>query len=317
MLSFCVSLAYADLMRRRLPNLNAVKAFDAAARHQSFTRAAEELSVTHAAISRQVRALEQELGTALFERRHRQVALTVDGRRYAEIVADALLLLGLGPNDQVAQHAAERVVLEVDSDLATLWLMPQLDEAALATLGVELDVRSHPEPPRTLAPDVDLALTWGAMDVPGFGRERYLTFNVFPVCAPSLAKRVRAVGPTGVRLLHDRGRVWWDEVTQRSGASLDAAPGHLTFHRTGLCMDAAARGLGVAIGDEVCSANMLADGRLVRPCGPDLPGRMAFHLLATNRGPLSPGVQAVRDWLRELATAHRDWVDHWRAGLPG
>ena len=121
MLSFCVSLAYADLMRRRLPNLNAVKAFDAAARHQSFTRAAEELSVTHAAISRQVRALEQELGTALFERRHRQVALTVDGRRYAEIVADALLLLGLGPNDQVAQHAAERVVLEVDSDLATLW----------------------------------------------------------------------------------------------------------------------------------------------------------------------------------------------------
>lgn len=299
-------------MRRRLPNLNAVKAFDAAARHQSFTRAAEELSVTHAAVSRQVRALEEELGTALFERRHRQVALTVDGRRYAEIVADALLLLALGPGGQATRGAMERVVLEVDSDLAALWLLPQLDEAALAALGVQLDIRSQPEPPRTLAPDVDLALTWGAMDVPGFGRERYLTFKVFPVCAPDLAERVREAGPTAMRLLHDRGRIWWDEIMQRAGANLDDAAGHLTFHRTALCMDAAARGLGVAIGDEVCSAALLKDGRLVRPCGPELPGRMAFHLLATNRGPLSPGVQAVYDWLQRLATNHREWVAAWR-----
>ena len=121
-----------------------VRAFDAAARHQSFSRAAAELGVTHASVSRYIKNLEAELGMPLFERRHRQVALTPGGARYAEIVADALMLISLDTGTRATRNAKGRVVLESDSDLAALWLMPLLTDEVLEDLGIELELRSYP-----------------------------------------------------------------------------------------------------------------------------------------------------------------------------
>lgn len=295
-------------MRRRLPNLNAVRAFDAAARHQSFSRAADELGVTHASISRYVKNLEAEIGVTLFERRHRQVALTAAGARYAEIVADAMMLISLETGTKATRNAKGKVVLEVDSDLAYLWLMPCLEVDTFDTLDVELEMRSYSEPPRTIAPDTDIALTWGALDVPGFSRELFLNFTSFPVCAPEYAERVRERGFGACKLIHDRGMSNWDELLKRSGPGLDAVRGHLTFHRTYLSLEAAARGLGVAIGDDVTAGPMLKQGRLVRPCGPDLPGRKAFYLSSTTRRPVRPAVAALKDWLLDRAAEHADWA---------
>ncbi|UUP17707.1 LysR family transcriptional regulator [Nitratireductor thuwali] len=295
-------------MSRRLPNLNAVRAFDAAARHQSFSRAADELGVTHASISRYVKNLEAELGVLLFERRHRQVALTAAGSRYAQIVADGLMLISLDTGTKVARNAKGRVVVEADSDLALLWLMPLLDKNALDTLGIELELRSYAEPPRTIAPDADLALTWGPMDVPGFSRELFLDFTSFPVCAPDQAEQVIDRGLEAQTLIHDRALNGWDETLKRSGASLDAASGYLMFHRTYLCLDAAARGVGVAIGDDVTAGAMLRQGRLVRPCGPNLPGRKSFYLSSSSRRPSRPAVEAMRSWLLSRATEHAEWA---------
>lgn len=295
-------------MNRRLPNLNAVRAFDAAARHQSFSRAADELNVTHASVSRYVKNLEADLGVTLFERRHRQVALTAAGARYAEIVADALMLISLDAGTKATRNAKGKVVLEVDSDLALLWLLPRLDEEALDGLGIELELRSYAEPPRTIAPNTDLAITWGAIDTPGFSRELFLNFTSFPVCAPEKAALVHAHGLSACKLIHDRGMSNWDEVLKRSGSTLSAARGHLTFHRTYLSLEAAARGLGIAIGDDVTASFMLREGRLVRPCGPDLPGRQAFYLSSTTRRPMPPPVAALRNWLLDQAAAHAEWA---------
>lgn len=295
-------------MLRRLPNLNAVRAFDAAARHQSFSRAAEELGVTHASVSRYVKNLEADLGTRLFERRHRQVALTPAGARYAGIVADALMLISLEAGTQAARSARGKVVLEVDSDLALLWLMPLLDRAALDGLGIDIELRSYPEPPRIIAPGTDLAITWGPMDVPGYSRELFLSFTSFPVCASEKAAEVRQNGMETHTLIHDRGLSNWDEIFKRSGLALSSAIGHLTFHRTYLCLDAAARGLGIAIGDDVTAGAMLRDGRLVQPCGPSLAGRKAFHLSTGNRSPIRPPVMALRNWLLEQAENHSRWA---------
>ncbi|WP_274426639.1 LysR family transcriptional regulator [Chelativorans sp. YIM 93263] len=295
-------------MNRRLPNLNAVRAFDAAARHQSFSRAADELGVTHASVSRYVKNLEEDLGVTLFERRHRQVALTAAGSRYAEIVADALMLISLDTGTKVTRKAKGRVVVEADSDLAFLWLMPLLNKAALDALGVELELRPYSEPPRTIAPDSDLALTWGPMDVPGFSRELLLNFTSFPVCAPEKAGEVVAKGLAAQALIHDRGLNDWDEVLKRKGGNLDTARGYLMFHRTYFSLEAAAKGMGVAIGDDVTAGAMLRDGRLVRPCGPNLPGRKSFYLSSSSRRPIRPAVEAMRSWLLERAAEHTEWA---------
>ncbi|MCT7374450.1 LysR family transcriptional regulator [Chelativorans salis] len=295
-------------MTQRLPNLNAVRAFDAAARHQSFTRAADELGVTHASISRYVKNLEAQLGVTLFERRHRQVVLTPAGARYADVVSDALALISIETGTRATRNVKGKVVVEIDSDLAVLWLMPLLDNEVLDGLGIELELRSYPEPPRTIAPDTDLAITWGPMNVPGFSRELFLSFTMFPVCAPQREEHVRMHGLAANKLIYDRGVSTWDQFLKRAGTGLDAAEGHLIFHRTHLCMEAAARGLGVAVGDDVTAAAMLREGRLVRPFGPSMPGRQSYHLSTASRGPVRPPVAALRSWLLEQAADHVRWA---------
>ncbi|SIT06267.1 LysR substrate-binding domain-containing protein [Paracoccus saliphilus] len=296
-------------MSRRLPNLNAVRAFDAAARHQSFSRAADELGVTHGSVSRYIKNLEADLGLQLFERRHRQVALTPAGARYAGTVAEALVLISLETGTRVAGGARGKVVLDVDSDLALLWLMPRLDRAGLDALGIDIELRSDPEPPRTIAPSTDLAITWGPIDAPGYSREPLLSFTSFPVCAPDLAAEMRRTGLAGQRLIHDRSMGSWDEILRREGLALSSAAGHLTFHRTYLCLDAAAQGLGIAIGDDVTTAEMLKAGRLIRPFGPDMPGRKAFYLSTSSRSPIRPPVLALRNWLLAQAEDHAQRIE--------
>jgi LysR family glycine cleavage system transcriptional activator len=296
-------------MTRRLPNLNAVRAFDAAARHQSFSRAADELAVTHAAVSRHVRGLEAQLGVALFERRHRQVALTPAGQGYAKRAQEALETLSLDRAD-LAPAAAPEVTIDVDSAFAHLWLLPEIVRAG--DLGVSLDVRSQAEPPKRLAADADLAVTWGQVDAPGFVSERLLDFQVFPVCAPALAERLADGGwPARLetRLIHDRGWQWWRELLRPDGRQPEAFAGHLTVHRSYLAMEAAARGLGLATGDDVSAGEMLRDGRLVRPWATVVPGRMTYRLCVPDTRPLSPAVARTADWLRARARAHRAWRD--------
>ncbi|MEM1048167.1 MAG: LysR substrate-binding domain-containing protein [Pseudomonadota bacterium] len=304
-------------MPRRLPNLNAIKAFDAAARHQSFTLAADELSVTHAAISRHVRSLELDLGVALFERRHRQVLLTREGARYAAVVEKALLSIALGSGDLKDGSDLQRIVLEVESDLAALWLLPRLDDPALAEAGIELDIRAQSGVAKTILAEADMALTWGHVEAHGFRSQPFLDFLAFPVCAPSwIAERDPTRGLAGLlpcRLIHERGPFWWTELLSAAGLSDDPQPGDgLYFNRSYLSLEAAAQGMGLAVGDDLTCAALLRQGRLVRPCGPDVVGKGQYYLMVPRKSPLPYATRFVRDWLHAEVKAHQQWREDWR-----
>ncbi len=293
---------------RSLPNLNAIRAFDAAARHGSFARAADELGVSHAAVSRHMRNLEAELGVALFERHARHVVLTGEGSLFARTAANALSSLEIGTGRLRRGGGRNTVTLDVDTDLAMLWLMPRLTDDALRALNVHLDVRVRPEPPRAVLGDADLALTWSEVACIGYRAEPFLPLEAFPVAAPLLLER--GPGPddpkvlTSHRLIHDRGIYWWRSYFEASDLSFDAATDHLFFNRTYLCMDAAVRGLGIAMGDNAISGHHLADGSLVRLPGPTLPARDQYYLLTPDTPSLSRAVRQVRDWLLVEAKAH-------------
>ncbi len=291
---------------RKLPNLNAIRAFDAAARHGSFARAADELGVSHAAVSRHVRNLEAELGVALFQRYARHVVLTGEGSFFARTAADALNSLEIGTGRLRRGGGRSTVVLDVESDLATRWLMPLLSDEKLNALDVNLDVRIRPDPPRTVLGDADLALTWGAASCTGFKATPFLDFKAFPIAAPSLVAAGSGAEDSAVftshRLIHERGIYWWRTYFDAMNLSFDEAAGHLFFNRSYLCIDAAVRGLGLAIGDNVICRDHLASGALVRLGGPVLPGRDRYYLLVPDTSALSGPVQQVLDWLLESAS---------------
>ncbi len=290
---------------RLLPNLNAMRAFEAAARHGSFARAADELGVSHAAVSRHVRNLEAELAVALFERHPRHIVLTGEGSQFARTVADALASLELAAGRLSRRGGRDTVVLDVDTDLACRWLMGLLSDAALDALGVDLDIRCRPDPPRTVLGDVDLALTWGPVSCVGFKAVPLLDFEVFAVAAPSRLARGPAPADPGFlaahRLIHDRGLYWWQCYLEAAGGALDEAGGHLFVNRSHLAIDAAVRGLGLAVGDNVLCREPLATGALVRLPGPTLAGRHGYCLLVPDTAVLSRPVRRVRDWLLERA----------------
>lgn len=290
---------------RALPNLNAIRAFEAAARHGSFARAADELGVSHAAVSRHVRNLEAELGVALFQRHARHVVLTGEGSFFARTAADSLSALEVGTGRLRRGGGQSTVVLDMEADFGTRWLMPRLTEAALDRLGVNIDLRLRPDPPRAVLGDVDLAVTWGPVSCIGFETRPFLDAETFPVAAPALL----AGGPepgdptlfTRHRLIHERGLYWWRRYFEVLGLDFDAASGHLFFNSSQLCTDAAVRGLGLAIGDMILFGDHLASGALVRIPGASLPSRDGYYLLTPDTKALSGPVRQVRSWLLESA----------------
>ncbi len=293
---------------RTLPNLNAVRAFDAAARHGSFSGAADELGVSHAAVSRHIRTLEADIGVELFERHARHVVLTSEGSMFARTAAEALSRIELETGRLRRSGGRGTVVIDIESDLAARWLMPLLAQPAFEALDVSLDIRVRPDPPRAVLGDVDLALCWGTAACTGFVATPFLDLRAFAVASPELI----ACGPDpqdpkiylAHRLIHERGVYWWRTYFDRLGLAFDdAAGGHLFFNRSYLSLDAAVRGLGLAIGDDGIASEHLRSGALVKLPGPVLDSRDKYYLLTRDVSSLPRPVRLVRDWLLEQAAA--------------
>ena len=280
----------------RLPNLHALRAFEAAARHESFQRAAEELALTPSAISRHVRGLEAELGHPLFERLHRAVALTEDGARYAARITAAFAEMAVRPSGQ----ARARLVVDVDAELLRLWLLPRLTPEVLDTLDLDATLRARADRPRMLPADTDIGLVWGALDFDGFESRPLLRPQVFAVAAPSLGLHGLS-DAAGARLLHDRDEGWWRTMYEAAGLSYPETTPSLTFDRCDMPIEAARAGLGAAVGDDVIAEAALRSGALVRLNGPVLESR-SYHLLARRRR-RTAATNRFTDWITAEAEA--------------
>ena len=292
-------------MHRRLPPLNAVKAFEAAARHASFTRAADELHVTHGAVSRQVQMLEAWLGAPLFERHNRRVVLTEAGTAYAAEIGAALDRIALATARQVERGRPRLLHVNALATVTLRWLIPRLSGFQRANPAIEVRLTTSNVPLAQLTEPFDVAIRGGPDMRSGHVAEPFLSERRIPVCSPALLRRLPLASPDQLRqhtLLHAATlpRVWPDWL--RAAGVPDLAPqASVTLEHFYLTLQAALDGLGVAMGPERLIADDVAAGRLTLPFpGPALPARSYYTYVPEARTEDS-AIRAFCGWLAEAA----------------
>ncbi|MBK3798056.1 transcriptional regulator GcvA [Azospirillum brasilense] len=292
-------------MARRLPPLNALRAFESAARHLSFTKAAEELHVTQAAVSHQIKGLEEWLGMPLFRRMNRALILTETGQSYLPPVRDALDTLSHATERLFRMDGSGALTISTMPSFAAKWLVMRLGR--FQARHPELEVRLHTTPQLVdfTQQDVDIGIRFGAGNWPGLRCERLMTEDIYPVCSPSLLDGPRPLCcPEDLRhhtLLHDDYFITWGTWGEAAGiAGLDHARGP-RFDDSALLLQVAAEGGGVALARGVLVADDVAAGRLVRLFDVHLPGNYAYYVAAPPHYFSRPKVKAFRDWLFEEA----------------
>lgn len=298
-------------MQTRLPPLNALRAFEAAARHLSFVKAAEELHVTPAAISHQVKGLEEQLGVALFTRLPRGLVLSDAGRAMLPELARGFDHFTRAVRGAVAGDVAGELKVTMIPSFAQLWLLPRLDRFIAAYPDVRLILLGVSEVVDIVRSDIDLGIRYGGGRYPGLWSQLLFTEETFPVCAPALLD-----GPPPLRrpadlrhhrLLSDwnitRGEAWltWEAWAEHLGLPDLRADEGLRLSDSMMLMEAAVRGLGVAIGRTSLAGGHLAAGRLVRPFAVTKPADYAYYVVAPEGSETRPRLRVFVDWLMEEA----------------
>lgn len=304
-------------MMRRLPPLNALRVFEVAARYESFTQAAKELYVTQTAVSKQVALLEAYLGYPLFIRGQKSLSLTEAGhicQQAATQSFDHLQQKLFAPN----KDRPQRVTILTDVDFARLWLFPLLPELekSLPSIQISLQTQNYTKPINA-DETFDLAISWGRGKWRNLAYEPLFTNEVFPVCAPGFfgTEKPDMSKVPSAKLIHNRDSFWWQIFLERLGInSIDVESGRF-LAQSMLCLDAAARGDGIALGDEVTTRIYLEQGSLIVPFLERLPSPDAYYMLAPNRaGFTTEPVKSLRAWLVNEATKHRLWISEFWAG---
>ena len=262
-------------MRRSLPPLNALRSFDAAARHQSFTRAAGELCVTQGAVSQQVKALETELGLKLFNRERQGLVITGAGRDYLAVVRDAFDRIELGTNQLLQRQRSGVLKISTSPDFAAKWLVGRLGRFAEAHPDIELTVSATMHHVDFAGEEVDLAIRHGTGNWPGLDAVNLCAEELFPVCSPGLVNSRNGIRePEDVLqfpLLHLDDRRGWSRWLEAAGASGEGLLHGPIFNHASMLIDAAIDGQGVALARTALAATDLINGRLVRPFQTALP----------------------------------------------
>jgi LysR family transcriptional regulator, glycine cleavage system transcriptional activator len=304
-------------MPRPLPPLNALRAFEAIARHLSFSKAAGELHVTPAALSHQIKGLEEQLGIALFHRRARSIELTDAGRLLYpglhagfESVRDAVGRLDRAREDRI-------LVISATPGLTAKWLVPRLWRFLAAHPDVDTRIAASMDYADFVSDGVDVAIRLGDGRHPELHVEKLFADSVLPVCSPRLVE-------AGLRRVEDLARFplihydiplsarappRWAEWLKLAGVEgVDATRG-LHFNVADHALDAAVAGAGVSLSFKLIASDDVHSGRLVMPFGPELPLTAGYHFVCPQGHEERPNVRAFRDWLfAEIAETRARWA---------
>ena len=295
-------------MLRRLPPLNALKAFEAAARHESFTRAAEELCVTQGAVSHQVKALEAQLGIKLFNRERQRLIITEAGREYLNVLRDSFDRIAVGTERLIQRQSSGVLTVSTSPDFAAKWLVNRLGRFAEAHPGIDLRVSATLHHIDFAREDVDLAVRHGDGSWAGLDVARLSTEQLFAVCSPKLLRgRQRISKPADVLkfpLLHLDDRKDWARWLEAAGvANAELAHGPV-LNRASMIIDAAVDGQGIALARTTLAAWDLINGRLVRPLAETLRLSKTYWIVCPKATAALPKIKTFREWL--LAEAADD-----------
>ena len=293
--------------RYRLPPLNALRAFEAAARHLSFTHAAEELCVSQGAISRHIQLLEGSLGVMLFERRHRQVVLTAQGEIYRAAIRGAFEAIDEATSRIRPEAQSNTLKIRLLPTFAMRWLVPRLARFSAETPGITVRINTAHDPGDFDRDDMEAAVEYGDASRHGLVVERLFGELLVPVCSPDLAngqpppRHPRELGHHV--LLHSLHRPdFWRQWLERAGVDRVAVDSGLRFENSGLCYQAAVDGLGIAIAHVAFVREDLARGRLVIPFHLPMRNEAGYYLVYPKSKLRQPTLRAFREFILREGT---------------
>ena len=298
-------------MRRRIPSLEALVAFEAAARHQSFTRAAVALSLTQSAVCKQIAALEDYLGLALFHRVKKRISLTEAGALYAQQIGKDLDSLERH-TAALMTHRGERNVLDIAAvpTFATRWLIPRLGAFKASHPDITLNLATRSQPFIFTDTGFDAAIHFGAPEWPGASTMALFGEEMIPVCSPRLLPPAgcdSAADLARLPLLHhaDRHDAWprWFELAGMGDVDVTAGA---RFELFSMLIEAALAGLGVALVPRFLAQRELDAGELVVPLDRSLHSTMAYYLVIPDTPGPSAALLRFADWLRDEAAVYRE-----------
>ena len=295
-------------MSRRLPPLKALRAFEAAARHLSFTKAAGELNVTQAAISHQVKSLEEWLGLSLFHRVNRGLRLTAEGQVYLQPLRESFDSIDAATLRLMRVDAPRRLTISTLDSFAAGWLVPRLRGFRDAHPEIEVHITTADEIVDLVRSDHDMAIRYGNGPWPGLYSVQLFDEEIYPVCSPKLITGKRPLSKPGDlarhTLLHDDMAVTWRMWLRAAGVEgIDPERGPY-YTNSFLVTHAAVNGDGVALGRSRLVASEIAAGRLIKPFELSLPANLSYHVVTPEAEKDRPKIVAFRKWL--LAEVERD-----------
>ncbi|MDC9590640.1 transcriptional regulator GcvA [Xenorhabdus sp. XENO-10] len=298
-------------MSKRLPPLNALRVFDAAARHLSFTKAAEELFVTQAAVSHQMKSLEDFLGLKLFRRRNRSLLLTEDGQSYYLDIKEIFTAINDATRKLQARSAKGALTVSLSPSFAIQWLVPRLSGFNQSFPGIDVRIQAIDREEDKLADDVDVAIFYGRGNWPGMRTDRLYPEYLLPVCSPSLLTGDRPLKTpsdlTKHTLLHDSSRRDWQayirQLDMQQQINVQQGP---IFSHSSMVIQAAVHGQGVALANNVMAQNEIDAGRLVCPFNDVLVSKNAFYLVCHDNQAELGKIAAFRKWILTQAATEQE-----------
>ncbi|GEA11441.1 transcriptional regulator GcvA [Alteromonas sp. KUL49] len=299
-------------MQRRLPPLNALKAFEAAARHLSFTKAADELFVTQAAVSHQIKALEEYLSMKLFLRRNRTLLLTEEGQSYFLELKDIFKHLQEATERLVAKGSKGAITVAMPPSFASIWLVPRINSFSAIHPDIDVRIKAVDFDEGFLEDDIDVAIYYGKGRWSGVQADKLHREFLTPLCSPSLFNGPKPLNDlTDLKhhvLLHDETRAAWKNWLKQigvPGVNVNHGP---VFSHSMLVLQAAALGQGIALGNTVLARPEIEAGRLIMPFEDKLESREAFYVVCDESQAELGKIAAFRDWILALVEEEQDDV---------
>ncbi|MDF2178655.1 LysR substrate-binding domain-containing protein [Aliiglaciecola sp. CAU 1673] len=292
-------------MDKRLRLLPVMRCFDAAARHQSYSKAADELAITQAAVSQQIRSLEQTLGVKLFVRDGRLMRLTARGNSLAEHVSQALSLMVEGFNKVQCEPEEGVLTVTTSGSFASMWLMPRLWKFSLRHPGISVRVMASPQLEDLRHSELDVAIRQTNRQFPDLCQEVLIREPVFPVCSKQLIQDVKLDHPSKIKQCwlvegYDPGPFSWRNWFELAG--LDYQKDTLRWMEVGsweMAINAVAAGHGICLSTPSLAGEMIRRGILVKPFAIAIEPGLTFTVLHDPDSPRLSRILAFRQWLKD------------------
>jgi len=286
-------------MSKRLPSLNALRAFVAVARHGGVSRASEALNLTHSAVSHQIRALQDELGVTLFEKAGRGLVLTSEGSRFAARVEAAFAEIENAAHE-IGAHTHKRLRINTISSFAACWLLPRLGDFISSCPEIDVEVQSTNKPTDLKSGEADVWIAFGTGPYPDLFCELLLRDWLFPVCSPDFARHYKLHDHAwidGVPLMHSDYEPWslWFPA---AGITAREPERGIMFDNSALILQAAAKGQGLGLVRHSLAYDDLVAGRLVRPFSAFVDSPMSYFFLCRIDKLATQPVTRFREWIK-------------------